>query len=259
MSVKQDRTGARTAADLERKYNFGRTFREILGLIDDSRDKVEKAESSLRSEITQQVTSLRRDTETIVANAKKEVKNELEGDISELESKFAEIELDADGIIAKVSNRLQSIESDVSSLEGDIAGLGSDITYIEGDISNLEGSVSTLEKSVEMKMSAEDVTIMINNKITNGTSVDSVETGTGYRFDADGLTIAKGGSGLTNKIDHEGMSIMRGTTEVLSADKDGVNATNLHAKTYLVIGAGDGRSRFEDYGSDRTGCFWIGG
>ncbi len=258
MSVKQDRTGARTAVDLERKYNFGRTFREILGLIDDSRDKVEKAESSLRSEITQQVTSLRRDTETIVANAKKEVKTELEGDITELESKFAEIELDADGIIAKVSTRLESIESDVSSLEGDIAGLGSDITYIEGDISNLEGSVSTLEQSVEMKVSAEDVTIMINNKVSNGT-VDSVETGTGYRLDSDGLTISKTGDGVENKIDNEGMSVTREGVEVLTASKDGVNAMNLHAKTYLIIGAGDGRSRFEDYGSNRTGCFWIGG
>ena len=43
---------------------------------------------------------------------------------------------------------------------------------------------------------------------------------------------------------------------MLTANKDGVNATNLKAITYLIIGE---RSRFENYGTDRTGCFWIGG
>lgn len=252
MSVKQDRTGVRTAVDLERKYNFGKTFAEMLGLINDSRDKVDAVESSLRNEITEQVTTLRRDTESIVASATKNVQTELEGEISELESKYAELELDADGIIAKVSTRLESIESDVSGLEGDVSGLESDVAYLEGD-------VTTLEQSVEMKVSAEDVTIMINNRITDASSVDSVETGTGYRFDSEGLTISKVGDGVENKIDNTGMSVTREGVEVLTANKDGVNATNLHAKTFLIIGSGNGRSRFEDYGSDRTGCYWIGG
>jgi len=43
------------------------------------------------------------------------------------------------------------------------------------------------------------------------------------------------------------------------ANKDGVDAKDLHAKTYLIIGEGEGRSRFEDYSPNRTGCFWIGG
>lgn len=252
MSVKQDRTGVRTAVDLERKYNFGKTFAEMLGLINDSRDKVDAVESSLRNEITEQVTTLRRDTESIVASATKKVQTELEGEISELESKYAELELDADGIIAKVSTRLESIESDVSGLESDVSGLESDVAYLEGD-------VTTLEQSVEMKVSAEDVTIMINNRITDATTADSVETGTGYRFDSEGLTISKVGDGVENKIDNSGMSVTREGVEVLTANKDGVNATNLHAKTFLIIGSGNGRSRFEDYGSDRTGCYWIGG
>ena len=47
--------------------------------------------------------------------------------------------------------------------------------------------------------------------------------------------------------------------DVLVANSEGVKATDLHAKTYLIIGEGDGRSRFEDYGIKRTGCFWVGG
>ena len=54
------------------------------------------------------------------------------------------------------------------------------------------------------------------------------------------------------------MAVMRGNTEMLTADSTGVIATNLYASTYLFIG---GRSRFENYTSDsgesRTGCFWL--
>ena len=77
MSEKQDRTGVRTAVDLERKYNFGKTFAEMLGLIYDSRDKVDSVESSLRNEIKESATTLKRDTEQIVATATETVRSEL--------------------------------------------------------------------------------------------------------------------------------------------------------------------------------------
>ena len=48
---------------------------------------------------------------------------------------------------------------------------------------------------------------------------------------------------------------IKNNEEVLTANNIGVDAKNLHATTYLIIGS---NSRFEDYGS-RTGCFWIGG
>jgi hypothetical protein len=44
--------------------------------------------------------------------------------------------------------------------------------------------------------------------------------------------------------------------KLLTANKEGVVAKDLHATTYLIIGK---NSRFEDFGSDRTACFWIGG
>lgn len=44
MSSKQDRTYTRTAADLERKYNFGRSFAEILGIANDAQTHATKAE-----------------------------------------------------------------------------------------------------------------------------------------------------------------------------------------------------------------------
>lgn len=67
--MKQDRAAPRTVADIERKYNFGKSFAEIMGLIDDTREEVDSAYSELRSEITEQSTSIRRDTEQIVMQA----------------------------------------------------------------------------------------------------------------------------------------------------------------------------------------------
>jgi hypothetical protein len=55
--MKQDRTFARTAADIERKYNFGKSFAEVMGLAEETRKIAEQAEtavSNLDSELTRE-------------------------------------------------------------------------------------------------------------------------------------------------------------------------------------------------------------
>ena len=99
--------------------------------------------------------------------------------------------------------------------------------------------------------------ISINEKITeDGVTKVSNTTGT---FDKEGLTIDNAESSTKTKLTLDGMVVKRKVggyeEDVLTATSEGVDATNLHAKTYLTIG---GRSRFENYGSNRTGCFWIG-
>ena len=199
MSVKQDRTGARTPAQLEQKYNFGKTFSEMLGLINDSRDKVDSVSSGLQDEITRTSTELSRTTEEIHAQAKQ--------------------------------------------------------------VTELSDSVNSLSKEVNLKLDANAVNIAVKNELANG--VDRVVTESGYRFDADGLTISKSGEQMENVLDNTGMYVKRSGEEILTANNEGVDAVNLHAKTYLIIGGGeDGRSRFEDYTENyepRTGCFWVGG
>ena len=209
MSEKQDRTYVRTAQDIERKYSFGKTFADMIGLINDNRDKVDSVESGLNKvngylEITEQSTSLSRDTEQIVMYATETVKKELNDSIS--------------------------------------------------DISN---EVSELSSKVELKLDAEAVNIAIEQEMAKG--VDRVETKTGYKFDADGLNISKTGEEMSNVLDNTGMYVKRNDEEILTANNNGVYAVNLHAKAYLIIGEGNGRSRFEDYGINRTGCFWVGG
>lgn len=199
MSVKQDRTGARTPAQLEQKYNFGKTFSEMLGLINDSRDKVDSVSSGLQDEITRTSTELSRTTEEIYAQAKQ--------------------------------------------------------------VTELSDSVASLSKEVNLKLDANAVNIAVKNELANG--VDRVVTESGYRFDAGGLKISKSGEAIENVLDNTGMYVKRYGGEILTANDEGVDAVNLHAKTYLIVGAGNGRSRFEDYSTStdvlRTGCFWVGG
>lgn len=198
MSVKQDRAAPRTVADIERKYNFGKSFAEIMGLIDDTREEVDSVESTLKGEITEQLTSLQRNAEEIVAKA-----------------------------------------------------------VTKEEIADVYGDIDELKAEVETRMTSEAVTISIHEELSKG--VEVLDTKTGYRFDKDGLAISKTGEEITNLIDNTGMYVKRSGDNVLVANKDGVEATDLHAKTYLKIGSGDGRSRFEDYGINRTGCFWTGG
>ena len=207
MSVKQDRAAPRTVADIERKYNFGKSFAEIMGLIDDTREEVDSAYSELRSEITEQSTAIRRDTEQIAMEATKTVE-QVEKSVNE------SLEVVNDGI-------------------------------------------STLTRTVDTKMTAEQVSITVQQEIAKG--VDRVETSTGYVFDSEGLKINKAGSGISNTLDNTGMYVKRDGNDILTANSDGVSAKDLHAKTFLKIGSGDGRCRFEDYGINRIGCFWTGG
>ena len=164
MSAKQDRAAPRTVSDIERKYNFGKSFAEVIGLVEDARDEVDKATSEL-TDVKEQTSSLSRTT-------------------TDLEIKF------------------QTITDD---------------------------------------------------------GVSKVKTETGYVFDSEGLTINKYGEELVNKLDNTGMYVNKGGRNILTANNEGVVATDLHAKTFLKIGSGDGRCRFEDYGALRVGCYWTGG
>lgn len=144
----------------------------------------------------------------------------------------------------------------ISSLEINTENISASVQQIEENTNSaLEGigtDISTLTSRVEAKMSAEDVTLQIQTELANG--VDKVTTSTGFTFNEEGLTVSKTGSEMTTQITEDGMVVNRDNEAVLTANNVGVNAVNLHATTYLIIG---NNSRFEDYG-DRTGCFWIG-
>lgn len=125
---------------------------------------------------------------------------------------------------------------------------------VESSIEGIEGTIDTLTKRVDQTMTAEAVTTTVKT-ILEQDGVSKVTTTTGT-FDENGLTIAKDGSDLTTTMSHDGMVIERDDMEVLVVNSQGVNAANLHATTFLLVGS---NSRFEDYDNNtRTACFWVG-
>lgn len=133
-------------------------------------------------------------------------------------------------------------------------------TYARVDKANARIEIVAAEnaensaKMTQLQIDTESANIAIRQELAeNG---NKVITETGYKFDADGLTVSKSGSEISTQITEDGMTVSRNGHEVLNADNAGVKAEDLHATTYLIIG---NNSRFEDYQGSRTACFWIGG
>lgn len=153
--------------------------------------------------------------------------------------------------VDKVNKRIDIVASETEENAANIAQLQ---LTTDGIAASVVETINEVKQSVEATMSADNLAIAIKQEMANG--VNKVETETGYKFDADGLTVSKSGSEMSTQISEDGMKVFRSNTEVLTANNEGVRATNLRATTYLIIGK---NSRIEDYKSSRTACFWIGG
>lgn len=142
----------------------------------------------------------------------------------ELDEKYASIALDVDSVSTEVSKQTQELD-------------------------DIRTSVSTIQQT------ADNVTIQVQ-KIA-GDGVTKVNTGLGLTIDETCVNIHRDGSEMSNSLDENGMYVIRskGTdneTTMLQADADGVEATNLTAKNFLIIG----HARFEAY-EDGVGCFYV--
>ena len=166
--------------------------------------------------------------------------------------------------VDKVNKNIELLVSDVNQNTQEIAQLQLDANNIRASVTNVQNNldnmtddlgnrITDVERKAELAMTPEQVQIKISEALADG--VTSVVTETGFVFNSDGLTISKNDSEISTNIDEDGMSVMKGAEEVLTADNTGVNAINLTSRQYLIVGS---NSRFENYGSDRTGCFYIG-
>lgn len=191
-------------------------------------------------------------------------------DVTDTASEMAELKLTTDDIVLrveKVENQDFNLENDsnfialkesVSSLAVTDAEIIASVSAVEHSIANsansLNEDIETLTKEVNLKVSAEDVSIAITNTLNEG--IDKVVTSTKkYTFDDAGLNIGSSDNEITTTVSEDGMKIYRQRQEVLVADNQGVKAEDLHATTYLIIG---NNSRLEDWQSNYTACFWIG-
>ena len=144
---------------------------------------------------------------------------------------------------ARVDKQKGEIELVARKADGNNTALGA-----------LADDLAGLSREVGLKLNADNVSIAIQQELQQG--VERVVTKTGFTFDDEGLHIEKSDSEMTSTLDEEGLTVKRAGTEVLAAKKDGVEASNISVRQDLAIG---GRSRFENYQNNRTGCFWIGG
>ena len=193
-------------------------------------------ESKGTYEYKEKVNSLKKDIQQIKGKT-----NVLERNLESTRSEITDIEA---GLNTKIEQNTETINASVQRIE----------TSTNEAIESVNGDIETLTKKVEATMTAEDVKLEIQSELDNG--VDKVTTSTGFTFDDVGLTVSKSDSEMSTQITEDGMAVRKNDETVLTANSNGVDATNLHATTYLIIGE---NSRFEDYGNRRTGCFYIGG
>lgn len=165
--------------------------------------------------------------------------------------------------------KLTALSGSVMELQMSMEGIRAENRRADGRTAALELTVDGLKTNVEsqtaetadiaarmtsVEQNAQSLSVQVQSIKTDG--VAKVNTATGYTFDETGMTVEKNGREIKTRISEDGMQVYKNGSAVLTANSEGVDAVDLHASTYLAVG---GRSRFENYGSDRSGCFWIGG
>jgi hypothetical protein len=122
LSAKQDGAFTRTPSQLEQKYQFGKTFAEMIGLINDTRDKVDSVESVLRSEIREQSTSLTRDTEQIIMSALEEYQK------TEDAEKFRQtLEAELKVMADQISLNFEATSEQITTVNGELQAVLEDL------------------------------------------------------------------------------------------------------------------------------------
>lgn len=143
------------------------------------------------------------------------------------------------------------MQSEIAQTAGEISA---EVSAVKAATDEQGRQITEMSSKVSASMTSDQVNLAIQKEMGKG--VSKVSTTTGYTFDDEGLTVEKSNSEMKTQITEDGMTVYKNGLEVLRANNQGVDATDLRAKTYLIVGR---NSRFEDMpGGDRTGCFWIG-
>ncbi len=159
-----------------------------------------------------------------------------------------------------IESETRSIRETVTSLQLGTDSINASVKSLEESMTNttngLANDISRIQDQVNLKMTSDDVKLEIQKEMSKG--ANKVSTSTGFTFDQNGLNISKTDSEMKTQITEDGMKIYKNDDIMLTANNQGVDAKNLHATTYLIIG---GNSRMEDFtedGNKRTAVFWIG-
>ncbi len=192
--------------------------------------------------------SPRRDSTTVVNNR----------GYADLQGKVMNLRIDLDGLYVEHSNTVKEMGGVEQRLMAEISlnteGIKAEVSNLTSTTDDQRDQLQDMEKKVSAAMTSEQVNLAIQKEIGKGAA--KVSTTTGYTFDDTGLTVEKSNSEMKTQITEDGMTVYKNGQEMLRANNQGVEAVDLKAKTYLIVGK---NSRFEDMpGGNRTGCFWIG-
>lgn len=182
----------------------------------------------------------------------------LDEEIKQLKGKSNVLTRTIEETKSEVSNLEESTSSMVQQTSSE---LNASIKSLEDNMKSSDDATSAelevIRKQLDVSVTSDELSLEFQKERESG--ADKVLTSTGYSFDENGMKISKSDSEMATMITDNGMTVSRSGEDVLTANSEGVDAYNLHAKTYLIIG---NTSRFEDYynedGELRTGCFWIG-
>jgi exonuclease VII small subunit len=167
----------------------------------------------------------------------------------DVESKFTVIE-----------SETRTLKESVTSLQLGTDSINASVKSLQETVTNTTNSlaqdIQSVQNQVNLAMTSDDVKIEIQKEMSKGTN--KVSTSTGFTFDDNGLKVSKSDSEMSTQITEDGMKVYRNNEVVLTANNQGVDAKNLHATTYLIIGNNSRMEDFSEDGGKRTAMFWIG-
>ena len=136
--------------------------------------------------------------------------------------------------VDKANLRINAVVEDVNDTRKQLVNL-------EINVDGINQFVRDGDNSLESRVSAtEQKTVILSEDPNN----PGIFLSNDMRFSKDGLAFTHSDSSITTTINNAGLTINNFNTELLRVDQDGVNAENLTARTYLVVGR---NSRFEDF------------
>ena len=168
-----------------------------------------------------------------------------------------------DSTTAVNSQSYRALSGKVLSLRTDVEGILAENADARGKLAslqlNVDGITATVQAAQEenktaftaMKQTADSLSLAVQTIRQNGT--EKLSTAFGLSVDGSAVRIHREGSEMENRLDEKGMYVLRSGETMLSADARGVVATDVTVRNYLSVA----HARFEDYGSDRTACFFV--
>lgn len=158
----------------------------------------------------------------------------------------------------KLNEKISQIEMDTGNISLSVEETKRELQQqIESSENQTNNKVGELTNKVNATLTSTDVKLEINNYMKEQGEQNSITTSTGFTFDKDGLRVSKTDSDISTQITENGMRVNINNSPVLTANHEGVEAKNLKATTYLIIGD-QTRIEHTGYSIPKTCIYWIG-